>query len=459
MKSDKKIAIMVTAIIAVSVFAAIPATQAQDDYPEPDLKWKNVDSTGAVTDVAIGDLTGNGIADVAFIDNQLPDTVFVVYGHNDTVYWQNDTVAGYSIAVGDIDGDDDGENEVIVGSVNNGNSGITVFESDGTFKFFYETDSRVTDIEIGDIDNNGTNDIVACDPAVEGWIYVINSTGGNVTGWPNGPLLGAIVDIAIGNLDGVGGLDIAALSDVTLGALYAFNSTGSELWNDTTVCGRSVEIGNVDNDPEEEVVIGDYASNSVRVYDGATGALEYSFYTNHPPTEVELGDLDGDASDLEIAVITGFEKDQTIFAIDINATGHVNEMWNFSIDWSPQYYGEGLAIGDVDRDYKNEVIAASDRSYGYSIYAFDGIDSNGDGLGDVVWKYDGINEDINDVEVGDIDGDGDMDVIVGTDGGDSVYALSTQEHTVEVPTLTPVGLIALVGLLSVIAALSIRKRR
>lgn len=435
MNSKKMKAIMFAALIAVSFVAAISTVQAVQiiEHPEPDLAWKNTDSTGDVTDVATGDLTGNGVADVAFTDSQFPDTVFVAYGHNGTVYWQNESVAGYSIAIGDIDGDT--ENEVIVGGVNNDNSGITVFESDGTFKFFYETDSpTVTDIEIGDVDNDGTDDIVACDPADDGWIYVINSTGGNVTGWPEGPLFGAILDVAIGNLDGVGGADVAALSSSWGGGtLYVYNSTGDQLWVNYTVGGRSVEIGDVDGDGESEVVIGDYGSNNVYVYDGATGDLEYSFYTVHSPTEVELGDLDGDASDLEIAVITGFEEDDTIFAIDIDTTGQVNEMWSYSIDWTPSYYGEGLAIGDIDRDYKNEVIAASN-GYGYRVYAFDGTDSNGDGTGDVVWMYDDIYEDINDIEVGDVDGDGDMDVIVGTNHGEEecVYAIYTQEHTVEV---------------------------
>jgi hypothetical protein len=434
-------------------------------YPAPEVAWHYTAHSGDATDLAIGDLTGNGVADVAFIEaSPTPDLLRarVLRGHDGDFKWAA-IIAGYAIAVGDVNGDN--ANEVIAGSLN-GTKGITVFRGlDGFVYFSYPTDSAVTDIELGDIDGDNTADIIACDPTGEGWIYVINGTGANVTGWPVGPFSGAIRDIALSNLDDAGGLAIAALSDV-FGTLYAFNSTGGELWTNATVWGRSVEIGDVDGDDDEEVVIGDYGSQNVLVYDGDTGDLEYSFHTNERnPTEVELGDLDGDDSDVEIAVITGRPFDLSIFALDITATGEVTELWNFSIEWESNYWGEGLAIGDVDGDGENEVLAASiPAAVGdpCRVWAFDGLDGNEDGEGDVVWMYElgpFPGSAANDLEVGDVDGDGDMDVLVATNQeGGSVYALFTKEPAL-MPIHTPSGLIALVSALATIAVVTIVRKR
>jgi hypothetical protein len=455
--------------VALLFLLALLALLAQaQTYPAPEVAWHFTEHYGDATDLAVGDLTGNGVADVAFIDNQIIDTAFALYGNNGTEYWSDIYASGYSIAVGDVDGDT--RNEVVAGGYNSnaGKPGITVFEDDGTFKFFYETNSQfVKDIELGDLDGDNVADIVACNNEAYGWIYAINgTTGANLTGWPWGSP-DSLEDIALGNLDDKPGLDVAAISLLAPGTLYVFNSTGALLWYNESVRGRSVEIGDVDGDTEEEVVIGDYLSKSVIVYDGNSDVLEYAFQTNYRnPTEVELGDLDGDTSDLEIAAITGEPPDASLFALAVNATGQLNELWNFSIEWEPMcygevYYGEGLAIGDIDGDGRNEVVAAStpsDLDRSFRVWAFEGLD------GDVVWMYElgpSSGARANDVELGDVDGDGDLDVLVATNqAAGSVYALFTKEPP-RAPLLAPLGIVALIGLLSVIATSTLvrRKRR
>ena len=77
MKSDKKIkmAIMVTAIIALSMFLMIvTSVSAINGPPEPEELW-NYPTNSDVTDIALGVLDGNSGVDVAAIDRYSADTI------------------------------------------------------------------------------------------------------------------------------------------------------------------------------------------------------------------------------------------------------------------------------------------------------------------------------------------------------------------------------------------------
>jgi len=269
---------------------------------------------------------------------------------------------------------------------------------------------EVKDIAIGDIDDDGIDDVVACNDIVGGIIYAINGAGNNLPGeWPVLIAGEEFVDVAIGHLDGEDGMDVAAIgTTITPPCLYVFNSTGGLMWNDTSVSGRTVEIGDVDGDGDNEVVAATNATADaydggvewfqaqgygntepyggwVLAFDGDEGGTPlYSFYTENYKvvSDIELGDLDGNEENgVEVAAITT-PSDGILFALDIDNDVE-QELWNYSISWDTAYYGESLAIGDIDRDYKNEVIAGNIIGPHY-VYAFDGLDNDGDGKGDLV---------------------------------------------------------------------------
>ena len=64
----------------------------------------------------------------------------------------------------------------------------------------------------------------------------------------------------------------------------------------------------------------------------------------------------------------------------------------------------------------------------HRVYAFDGMDDNDDGQGDMVWTPYGVGSTITDVALGDLNGDGNQDVAFGTNGDNTVYAITKHEE-------------------------------
>jgi hypothetical protein len=452
--NKKLLPVAVTIAMVLCLLLVIPAgAYTPVGPPEPEELW-SYNTTCDVTDVAVGDLNKDGKDDVVAIDNLLgtPDTLHAIPGEGPGGWqWQDLFMAGYAVAAGDINGD--GWNEVIAGGhysadgfaagedprggfgVIDGGYVINAYDKDGNILWSYPVTGEVKDIEIGDVDGDGIDDVVACNSMASN-LYAINGTGHNITGlWPL--ITGSPVeDLAVGQLDGLGGVDVAAIG---LYDLLVYNSTGVLMWSACVDQGCSVEIGDVDGDGDNEVVATDYQVSPltggfgatfggwVRAYDGDDGGAPlYSFYTedNGQIEDIELGDLDGNPNDVEVAAVTRILY--TLFAIDIDSPTTEQKMWSYPVEWPSMYYGESLAIGDVDRDYKNEVVAASSEPT-HCVYAFDGIDGDGDGQGDLVWSKYCVSEAITDVEVGDLDGDGDDDVAFGTAGGRTVHAITAVE--------------------------------
>jgi hypothetical protein len=455
--------IMIIAVLPAGVLAQPVLNPARINfYAEPSLELRSPevlwiqDMNGDVTDIAVGDLNGDGKEDVAAIDNYGDKTLDILRGEGDgsgnpLVSWDEE-LSGLSVAIGDIDGDK--VNEVVA---HEAGYGVIAYENNGTEKWRHETLGEVKDIEIGDIDGNGINDVVVCDDEISpGAIYVIDGvSGSDLPGWPAIYPGEDFVDIALGQLNGSTGLEVAAISQYNNYTLMVFGNNGARIWYQE-ISGRTVEIGDVDGDGDNEVVAGindllnqpegydigiETGGGGVVAFAGADGTPLYGFQTHSFVMDVELGDLNGNRFDgVEVACIDRGGP-STLYAVDIDNETE-QEMWYFPMSWNCDYYGESLAIGDVDRDYKNEVVACSSIAAHY-VYAFDGLDNDGDGRGDMVWEPypvvgDPIYIKITDLEIGDLNGDGNKDVVVGTNryasGGAKVIALMGPESQVESAT-------------------------
>ena len=194
-------------------------------------------------------------------------------------------------------------------------------------------------------------------------------------------------------------------------------------WTSNTVI-KSVVSGDVDNDGFKEIVTGGYFFDGTRnvaqliVWNGATLAYErlstWYWTSNTVINSVALGDVDGDG---QVEVVTGgYYNDGTrdiAQLVEWNGADLAYER-HATWYWTGNTVINSVALGDVDGDGQVEVVTGG--------YYHDGtrnvaqlVEWNGADLAyerHATWYWTG-NTVINSVALGDVDGDGQVEVVTG----------------------------------------------
>ena len=380
---------------------------------------------------------------------------------NDNSLYSIEGGGAYGVAMGNIDDDD--TLEMLVGS-----SSGRVYAYDGVT---YETDwvspvleKSIMGIAVGDLDNDGDNDIAIStgnpdEPQVEGeggegYLYVFEQSGSSFTEAYQSPNIDAALGVTIAELDGstypeigvaTGYLEVidaqAGTSDLHgnvrvygySGSSYNSEWTSSDLGeivggiasgdfggtNDYLVVGTGGDSRNNNGVPGEVIVY--KRSGGTYITDGSTiNSERYRAYG------VAVGDVDNDG-ETEIAVGTGKFGDSKPTVSVYDGSSHSLE-YTKTVDTSSVW---GVAIDDFDSDGFVELVYGTS---GGEVFLYDGetedFESKTSALSGKAGHYGGI-------AIGNLDDEGPKEMLIGSE----VYLwLFTTEGQTDKPDLAIEGI-------------------
>ncbi len=372
----------------------------------------------------------------------------------------DDAVSCRALATGDVDGD--GDIDVLVGSYA---APYRLLINDGLGRFREEGEARLPSVPAASgaaalLDVDGDGDLDAFVGSASGDQLLVNDGTGNFADasamlLPSGPIVSSRT--AIGDLDGDGDVDLVlSTTRASGGHTTLLINSGSGSFTDATD-GRipvdadtttGLALADVDADGDLDILVAKAASSSagqnLLFLNDGHGVFHDATVTNLPlvsdqSTAVVFGDVDGDG---DPDVLVGA---RTTSAIPFQTRLWINDGHGVFTDATtadlPFRLGNATdaAFGDLDGDGDLDVLAgyvAGDHSSRNDVWLNDG---GGHFAVAPTLSASPIQDDTYAIALADVDGDGDLDALVGNDEQDRLLLSDGHAHLTEstAPTLPP----------------------
>ncbi|MFT3775945.1 MAG: FG-GAP-like repeat-containing protein [Minicystis sp.] len=372
-------------------------------------------------------------------------------------YPEDDLTSTVDVKLVDVDGDGDLDIFLAQGTATGAGRPNVLLINDGTGFFTDESAARLppvvqlsSRVDFGDVDGDGDPDVIVSNLGPEQ--LLINDGDGfftdeSVARLP--PPLPFFSDISsearLADVDGDGDLDILVSNEnpfdpsplhggqnqlwINDGAGFFTNETAARLPAATDQTG-GMAIGDIDGDGDLDIIVGNRGQEVVLVNDGDgfftdETAARFPVVTDST-RKVELGDVDGDG---DLDVLTANSRGEPIRLYLNDGEGVFHEV-TFSSAPVVSETNTDLQLVDLDGDGDLDVYVANAGPF-ISGHGFDGgqnqyFRNNGQGKFSekTLQHFPAVSDPSTAAAFGDLDGDGDLDLVVGNsgvNGGERVY--------------------------------------
>ena len=400
-------------------------------------------STSSVKKLQLIDLDQDGDIDIVGVDD-LADELFWFENDGTGITWTVNTIqsgitADGACNFGIADIDSDGDLDIALAACNT--NVLYWYENTGGAMTWIQNDTgivpagNVYSLAMGDFDLNGSVDIVYGTVSGSPHVEIVSNLNGDGSSWSASPVvtsfLGTVIDIQAHDLDLDGITEI--YYHANNGSLYQITYDNfSSSWLSPSIITSSAKgktsFADIDNDGDLDILVGSSITLAwIENTDSMGGVWTERILLESLPvaiTSVHAVDIDTDG-DLEIVVAKN--EDGFVYAYE-NLLFHSMPQYDVAavID-SSHTAAYHVVTGLLNGDQYPDIISANKSNTGMEIFFYAGDGTGSYSLSEIILNVAStIDYSITAIALGDIDNDGDLDIVFAADGSDSIYIIENQ---------------------------------